>query len=73
MEDFIRLFTSPNVSNTCILITIFYLDVFRAMFMNVLILIVAVFKINMNKNGVKYFTGHHFFSSPHLTPAEKTD
>ena len=46
--------------------------------MNVLILIVAVFKINMNKNGVsvKYFTGHQFFflpPAPQLTPAEKTE
>jgi len=45
MEDFMHLFTSLDVSNICILITIFYLDVFTAMFMNVLILIVAVFKI----------------------------
>jgi len=64
MEDFICLFTSPDVSNTCILILIFYLDVFRAIFMNVLILIVAVFKVHMNKNGVNYFTGHQFYFLP---------
>jgi hypothetical protein len=40
--------------------------------MNVLILIVAVFEINVNKNGVKYCIGHHF-PSPQLTPAGKTE
>jgi len=39
MEDFMHLFTSPNVSNICILITIFYLGVFTAMFKTPLIYI----------------------------------
>jgi hypothetical protein len=43
-EDFVYQFTFCNVPNDGILITIFYLAVFKAMFVNVLILVVAVLR-----------------------------
>jgi hypothetical protein len=43
-EGFMELFIFPNISNDGILITIFYLVVFKALFVKVLILVVAVLR-----------------------------
>jgi hypothetical protein len=43
-EDMVYLLTFPNISNARIKVTIFYLTVFKAIFVNVLILVVAVLR-----------------------------
>jgi len=43
-EDFIYLFTFPNISDAGILIIVFNVAVIKAMFLNVLVLVVAVLR-----------------------------